>query len=375
MNFSDYGIPGVEVKEIPCIKGKGAPTVNTKGAVGALYMDTDNGKIYKCISGFDGVYIWVADDALIGDLSQLETEAKESLVAAVNEVMKKSGGTADPAEVERIVLEYLQEYPVSGSGVYVGVDEPADPNINVWINPEDKETPDIPIVYEWAKQPRKPVYTAQEVGALPADTVIPAVPNTLPNPHPLTFTGAATGSYDGSEAVAIDIPAGGGGGSSGIPFNGDWGDPVATFTLEEEVYEFVISQTDDGRNIADLGAKEMLVAYTGAYSSTAIYEQPVSICFGDKYINGIDVTIPRGASNTANKWYAWMYAQYGGVAAHDAAPQHAKCYIFYDVINTTTRLSGYSKIQRGDAASGLIVRGNKADQMLGVGTTVAIWVR
>lgn len=31
-----------------------------------------------------------------------------------------------------------------------------------------------PTVPEWAKQPQKPSYTAQEVGALPADTVIPA---------------------------------------------------------------------------------------------------------------------------------------------------------------------------------------------------------
>ena len=30
-----------------------------------------------------------------------------------------------------------------------------------------------PTVYAWAKQPQKPTYTAQEVGALPADTVIP----------------------------------------------------------------------------------------------------------------------------------------------------------------------------------------------------------
>ena len=35
----------------------------------------------------------------------------------------------------------------------------------------------------------------------------------LPNPHPLTFTGAVTGSYDGSSAKTIEIPSGGGGGS------------------------------------------------------------------------------------------------------------------------------------------------------------------
>lgn len=31
-------------------------------------------------------------------------------------------------------------------------------------------------------------------------------PSTLPNPYAITFTGAATGTYDGSEAVTLDIP-------------------------------------------------------------------------------------------------------------------------------------------------------------------------
>ncbi len=35
----------------------------------------------------------------------------------------------------------------------------------------------------------------------------------LPNPHPLTFTGAVNETYDGSSAKTIEIPSGGGGGS------------------------------------------------------------------------------------------------------------------------------------------------------------------
>ena len=53
----------------------------------------------------------------------------------------------------------------------------------------------------------KPIYTAEEVGALPNTTIIPT---TLPNPNALTFTGAATGSYDGSSPIEINIPEGGG---------------------------------------------------------------------------------------------------------------------------------------------------------------------
>lgn len=36
------------------------------------------------------------------------------------------------------------------------------------------------------------------------------IPTALPNPNALTFTGAVTGTYDGSEALTVEIPSGGG---------------------------------------------------------------------------------------------------------------------------------------------------------------------
>lgn len=59
MDFvSHTNMLGVEAKEIPCIPGKGAPTVATKGAVGCLYMNTDNGDMYKCTAVNNGSYVW-----------------------------------------------------------------------------------------------------------------------------------------------------------------------------------------------------------------------------------------------------------------------------------------------------------------------------
>lgn len=53
-------------------------------------------------------------------------------------------------------------------------------------------------------------------GAVTADKLADGViPEKLPNPKKLTFTGAVTGEYDGSQAVNINIPAGGGGGGEG----------------------------------------------------------------------------------------------------------------------------------------------------------------
>ena len=43
------------------------------------------------------------------------------------------------------------------------------------------------------------------------------IPTALPNPNKLTFTGGASGTYDGSKPVTINIPTGGEGGGSNVP--------------------------------------------------------------------------------------------------------------------------------------------------------------
>ena len=45
------------------------------------------------------------------------------------------------------------------------------------------------------------------------------IPTKLPNPNPLIFTGAVTGSYDGSEPLNVNIPSGGSGGDDYITLN------------------------------------------------------------------------------------------------------------------------------------------------------------
>ena len=57
-------------------------------------------------------------------------------------------------------------------------------------------------------------------GAVTADKLAGgAIPEKLPNPHKLTFSGAVTGEYDGSAEVNINIPNGGGGGGTGGAVN------------------------------------------------------------------------------------------------------------------------------------------------------------
>lgn len=59
MNYVDsFDMFGTEAKQIPCIPGNGVPTSSTEGAVGCLYMDTDTGDVYKCVSVTEGTYVW-----------------------------------------------------------------------------------------------------------------------------------------------------------------------------------------------------------------------------------------------------------------------------------------------------------------------------
>ena len=56
----------------------------------------------------------------------------------------------------------------------------------------------------------KPLSSAQGV-ALKAMIDAITIPTALPNPNALTFTGAVSGSYDGSAPMEVEIPSGGGG--------------------------------------------------------------------------------------------------------------------------------------------------------------------
>lgn len=81
--------------------------------------------------------VWAQILGMIGDLKKLNTEDKSSLVAAINEVLRKG---ADPEEVERIVSAYLAENGIGG-GIHIGPYPPDDPNVDIWLDTSEEETP------------------------------------------------------------------------------------------------------------------------------------------------------------------------------------------------------------------------------------------
>lgn len=186
--------------------------------------------------------------------------------------------TAKLKEPEKITAQVDPVVVQSGGGI--GVEK--DPTVPAWAKQPNKPTytaeevgarpkdwmptaEDVGALPSDTKIPSKPEdvgampantkipSTAAEVGALPKDTkpadigaqpagnyalksdipTIPTIPTKLPNPNSLTFTGAVSGTYDGSAPLTLDIPAGGGGGGTGG--GGEWtklGDITVSDTYE-----------------------------------------------------------------------------------------------------------------------------------------------
>lgn len=89
------------------------------------------------------------------------------------------------------------------------------------------------------------------------------IPTKLPNPYALTFTGAVTGSYDGSEALSVEIPSGGGSGF-------DKWECINTFTIPadtaEDVTSITFSEDAEGKPFALKKFYAVFAGITGAFT-------------------------------------------------------------------------------------------------------------
>ena len=93
------------------------------------------------------------------------------------------------------------------------------------------------------------------------------LPDKLPNPNALTFTGAVAGSYDGSEALTVQIPSGEGGSA--------W-ETVIDATLEEAA----------ALNTGEMpGKTEMLCLFAVPKTDPAITLNSSSTTFGGRLLN------------------------------------------------------------------------------------------
>lgn len=139
--------------------------------------------------------------------SGMTTEQQQQLTKNTNDITDLKNG---------LVLKLNIQQGIENTGKFLGVG--ADGNVT----PVDKPTY---TANEVGARPNTWMPSAEDVGALPNDTEIPSktsdlendsgfitgadIPEKLPNPQKIIFTGAVTAEYDGSSQQTINIPTGG----------------------------------------------------------------------------------------------------------------------------------------------------------------------
>lgn len=188
--------------------------------------------------------VWAQTQALIGNLNELTTEAKNNLVAAINEAAQSGGGStieldttlseagkaADAKAVGDALagkqntisdLEAIRTGAAKGTTALQSVPNTyrtASEQDTIDSGKVDKVTGKGLSTNDYTDAAKAKVDALAPVaisGSYNDLTDKPTIPTALPNPNSLTFTGAVTGSYDGSAPLTVNIPQGGGGSGGG----------------------------------------------------------------------------------------------------------------------------------------------------------------
>ena len=195
--------------------------------------------------------LWEQILAIIGDLDDLDTFVKTTLVAAINEAARSGSGGGLAFELgETLTLkdgtldvntaksvEGGNSLPVTSNAVSVAVEavrtslQQLATRLNTLADSDDTTLDQLSEIVVYIKSNKslidqittgkvsvsdivnnltstatnKPL-SANQGRALKALIDAITIPTKLPNPNALTFAGAATGSYDGSKALTITIP-------------------------------------------------------------------------------------------------------------------------------------------------------------------------
>lgn len=169
---------------VDSVNGKTGHVVLNASDVGALPFDTN-------IPSIDGLATETYVDAKVADLVDSAPETLNTL----NELSSALGDDPNFATTIATQIGHI-ETKVGDTSVSDQIQSAIDcltaDNVGIYVQPnEPLDAVDGDI---W-------IDTANDPSIIPED-----YPDVLPNPHAITFSGAANGSYDGSEVVNIDIP-------------------------------------------------------------------------------------------------------------------------------------------------------------------------
>lgn len=226
-------------KPAQALAGASAPTTATAGVVGQeYYVIVGNAvtEMYVCTAVANGTYTW--------DRVEFGAEETDPTVPAWAKEAQKPSYTASEVGADQSGTAASQV-----SAHNTGTDTHSDirllisgltDRLNALADSDDTTLDQLSEVVAYIKNNRtlieaittnkvnvadiidnlttnvtnKPLSAAQGV-ALKALIDAITIPEALPNPNALTFTGAVTGSYDGSAPLSVAIPSGGGSGGGG----------------------------------------------------------------------------------------------------------------------------------------------------------------
>ena len=153
------------------------------------------GAVTDSYDGSKAVTINIPETAKVEVDSSLSVSGQAADAKAVGDALKKKAGTDDIPKA--LPNPNALVFTGAATGSYDGsqpiiIDIPEEVDCDTTLTQSGKAA-DAKVVGDALK------------GKADSDD-IPTVPASLPNPNALTFTGAVTGSYDGSEGVVVNIP-------------------------------------------------------------------------------------------------------------------------------------------------------------------------
>ena len=197
-----------------------------------------------------------------------------------------------------------------------------------------------------------------------------AVTAKLANPNALTFTGAVTGSYDGSAPLSVEIPSGGGGDN---PLR-----LIKTVTLAETVKSITVDMDNDG-NAFSLSEIYIMTNATNSEDQTAVTN--VRLDINGKDLSNIGTTSPMsfGCGKTGESGRNWIWlmslnplrALHGAwITTNTASGKPVYCWQTNEL--TSVNLNPYSV---GEKITSINISGASSNSYLAAGSEFRIYGR
>ena len=190
------------------------------------------------------------------------------------------------------------------------------------------------------------------------------------NPEALTFTGAATGSYDGSQPLTVNIPSGGGG-------DNPWR-LIKTVTLEETVKSITVDTDSDGNAFS---LSEIYINTNVTNSEDQTVATSFSLKINGKYTHGIGTTagmaVPGGKTGESGRNWIWLMslnplrALHGiWMATNTASGKTVQCYQANEFSDTNPNPHSV-----GEKITGIEIFGLSSTNYLAAGSEFRIYGR